>query len=552
MTVAVKWALNNNNFLGNGHLGREDEGGRDGVAGNFIIKKSWDILRVIEEQDTLFRKAAESLYLLHDKLQRIQEPIYDISTAVDVLTLGSYERLPISIHNQIPTKQDNNEEGRESVMNKLDRMIHLRLFSTQVPPEFTEAFVEGGCAVCGVSKEFRVYITIEHEEGPWTMSKLDIFVAPDTSLTESSNFKYENFPEQVKKVSAIAQEKITNSEQPLFELYEVIHSFCRSLQLYILFNQSIQLAKNQPTLNMTPEFSEGRILVKYWVPPAQTIEPHSNNNKKEEPPKNPPPVLEIFTENSNLSVRHVPTITDTDNEPIKLQLQPSDALNFESLLQRAISSFIKSKLCRAYDSLRPPTNASGFDFRSRSKLLPSEDDPEQLYLKVDLIENSSLFVKVDERSGLFSLKVEPPSFEEEFLRLLEDRVNTIDVSEIKTVVRVSLNRKMIEYYEHAAFSARLIPSRRLPKRGLVPNSNFTDSALYIRFPSPHQDHFIVVEIGDVFQQKFFLIHTKVNEGFLDIDRVEAITERGRNDSGVEMRTLPLSSCYQILERNAST
>ena len=56
-----------------------------------------DILSFLATQDALFVSTADNLYTLHQRLQLVKVPIYDVPTAIDVLSSASYTRLPTSV-----------------------------------------------------------------------------------------------------------------------------------------------------------------------------------------------------------------------------------------------------------------------------------------------------------------------------------------------------------------------------------------------------------------------------------------------------------------------
>jgi hypothetical protein len=68
------------------------------------------------------------LYFIH----LIRVPVFDIPTAVDVLTTGSYPRLPKLLEEPIPPKTLTLPE-RESVSKRLGYLIQLKLFESVVP-----------------------------------------------------------------------------------------------------------------------------------------------------------------------------------------------------------------------------------------------------------------------------------------------------------------------------------------------------------------------------------------------------------------------------------
>jgi hypothetical protein len=51
----------------------------------------------VEQQDASFQQAADSLYQIHREILSYKIPNADILTAIDVLTTGKYQRLPLVV-----------------------------------------------------------------------------------------------------------------------------------------------------------------------------------------------------------------------------------------------------------------------------------------------------------------------------------------------------------------------------------------------------------------------------------------------------------------------
>lgn len=144
------------------------------------LRKVWDVEAALEGQDSVLRGTADSLFELHASLQKHRAPNYDIPTAIDILTTGSYQRLPTAVKACIPSAPISPEE-REATVKRLDDEIRLFLFDSTVPTEFTSCQVEHGAVRCEVKDEFEVILTLK-SIFRWNILRLQVFVAPKKGL----------------------------------------------------------------------------------------------------------------------------------------------------------------------------------------------------------------------------------------------------------------------------------------------------------------------------------------------------------------------------------
>eukprot|EP01117_Protostelium_nocturnum_P015642 TRINITY_DN6081_c0_g1_i1.p1 TRINITY_DN6081_c0_g1~~TRINITY_DN6081_c0_g1_i1.p1 ORF type:complete len:600 (+),score=109.97 TRINITY_DN6081_c0_g1_i1:122-1921(+) len=536
LIVAVKWALNNNGNEDNNHSNHFSKGNHES-NGNFIIKRSWEILELIEKQDSYFKETADALYYVHENLQNAKAPIYDVPTSIDVLTTGSYQRLPTSIEDVIPSDSITQQEVSNAT-DRLNQLIHIRLFSSYVPSQFTSIKIANGRATCCVAREFTVQITLkgELESDPWIIAGLKIHVASDEHIAEDSpSFNFKNFSYQLNFAKTIAQQRMIDSEKPLEDLFHVLHSFCISLQIHVLYVQASLLSRTKPSLGVSSiDLNNEKISIRYWA--SSTLESS---------------LLEIYSEDSKIKIDHSPTIINPlNNQEVLWYIQDPDRLNVEMVLHQVIKSNIHMKLFRAYEALKINAQSKDtFDFYSRSQIFLNSEYL-NTFLKVGLTENSSLCIRIDARTGLFIVKDEPPTFGDDFLHILEDRIN-LNVLEMRIIVAASLKQKIVEYYERAAYLARLVPSKKLPKKNNIIGQSFSDHTIYIQFESPYQDYYLAVDQTENFYPKLFLLKTKQNElysGFIDIERVQPILEKGKIDNPIELKPFSISMCYSILKK----
>lgn len=101
------------------------------------VSQASEIIAALDQHDSYFRDAANLLFDMHNNLQKARVPIYDIPTAIDVLTTGDYPRLPTGIvTNAIPPSGVTKWELQDT-LNRLNEFINLRLLTSKIPPAFT-------------------------------------------------------------------------------------------------------------------------------------------------------------------------------------------------------------------------------------------------------------------------------------------------------------------------------------------------------------------------------------------------------------------------------
>lgn len=81
---------------------------------------------------------------------------YDIPTAIDVLTTGSYQRLPTSIKQTYIGEEKPSRAEIAAALEKLDDVIRMRLLCDELVPPGMKYTVAKGKAKFVVPKEFEV------------------------------------------------------------------------------------------------------------------------------------------------------------------------------------------------------------------------------------------------------------------------------------------------------------------------------------------------------------------------------------------------------------
>ena len=107
---------------------------------------------------------------------------YDIPTAIDVLTTGTYQRLPSRIKQVYVAEEKPTKAEMASTLDRLDDVMRMRLLCDELVPPAMKYTVGKGKAKFVVANEFEVTLTIPGpgtlEDVPWRIIGLKILVKP--------------------------------------------------------------------------------------------------------------------------------------------------------------------------------------------------------------------------------------------------------------------------------------------------------------------------------------------------------------------------------------
>lgn len=115
-----------------------------------------------------------------------------------------------------------------------------------------------------VPNEFEVSLTVmgDNPNIPWRLLEIDILVADK----ETGDGKVLVHSLQVNYIHQFIQARLADNTQPLTEVYNCLHFFCQSLQLEVLYSQTLRLMRDRLDDNIhVDEYGPGRCLtVSYW------------------------------------------------------------------------------------------------------------------------------------------------------------------------------------------------------------------------------------------------------------------------------------------------
>lgn len=198
----------------------------------------------LDQQAFLFVDTADRLAsLARDALVHARLPSFAIPFAIDVLTTGSYPRLPTCIRDKIIPPDPITKAEKQSTLNQLNQILRHRLVTTDLPPQLANLTVANGRVRFRVEGEFEATLTVmgDDPEIPWRLLKLEILVEDK----ETGDGRALVHSMQVNYIHELVQSRLFADEKPLQDMYTCLHSFCLSLQLEVLHSQTLMLIRER-------------------------------------------------------------------------------------------------------------------------------------------------------------------------------------------------------------------------------------------------------------------------------------------------------------------
>ncbi|EGC37024.1 hypothetical protein DICPUDRAFT_150416 [Dictyostelium purpureum] len=534
------------------------------------LTKANNIINLLNQEDSYFREAADSLINTQYGLVNARAPIYDVPTAIDVLTTGTYQRMPTSIKKVIPPPMLKPSQI-DSTLQRLDDIIKYKLFISSIPKEFEPIQVAikieisiniflilsaDGKAHIVVKDEYDVYITIDggSEKSNWLILSLNLFVYSKRNSSGEGPIQVA-YDERIRKVIERVQNRISSSPNPLYELHNIIHYLCISSQMDILASQVENLKKTILKNNIRCVFGKDQsITVFYWLPEdinligvTQTtlgnLNPSKNTNFK------------IFIDDSQkIKISHFPPVVHPKND----NYFNISNLNIETILLQAIELNAYHKVFHLYgklldsklsDGLNTNQNAStrptnllmatkqqqnnsilnrsfhlndvklimSSRFSDENQSISNHNDHLPTVLRVMLYGSKFLDVSVNFTNGKFSL-IKSSNYIE-LTSHLEQKLNN-NPNEIKSIVNIFKLKSLLTCFEEASLFLGLECFYKIPlqltnnnnsNNNQIANELFSESNfICISLPKETDPIIIVISIkANCFTPSFHLLFCKL-------------------------------------------
>ncbi|EEB11666.1 CRSP complex subunit, putative [Pediculus humanus corporis] len=301
------------------------------------VDKSAHIMAFLDKQSLLFVDTADILAkMARETLVHARLPNFHIPAAVEVLTTGTYSRLPACIRDRIVPPDPITSSERKNTLERLNQVIQHRLVTGNLLPQMRNLKIDYGRVTFHVENEFEVSLTVmgDGPNIPWRLLDIDILVEDK----ETGDGKALVHTLQVNYIHQVIQTRLVDNPDPLREVYNCLHFFCQSLQLEVLYSQTLRLCRDRLDDHIhVNDYTPGKCLsVSYWKE-LSSKDPKSELGYK----------LTVQVDNYDparpLTVVHVPSLGGKESEIADKAIR-SDILSMERLLVHTIYVRTKARL----------------------------------------------------------------------------------------------------------------------------------------------------------------------------------------------------------------
>ncbi|KAJ1987370.1 mediator complex subunit [Coemansia umbellata] len=258
------------------------------------IQKCQNVIAYLDSQNKFFEFSVDAIMRIFFSMPGVRMRNYDVANAVDVLTTGTYQRLPVAIKQAVPPQKLTKDQIRETLC-AIDDIIRGRILRGEpIPLAMRQYKIANGRIVFTVSKEFEITLTLlQYEQAiPWHIVGVHVLVGGDKALPPEQQITVNTW-QIVERAQAILIESSAAYEQELAEkssdernehtgdsakatdlrplqlaqLYDFLHQQCLTVLLESIFKQAAVLRRTRWDNLLQVEMGTNRsmLTLKYWT-----------------------------------------------------------------------------------------------------------------------------------------------------------------------------------------------------------------------------------------------------------------------------------------------
>lgn len=235
------------------------------ASGASKIEQCIDIVSFLDKQALLFINTADNMAnIARTTLVQARLPSFQLPCAVEVLTLGTYSRMPTCVRDRIVPPDPITIEEKRATLARLDHIIEQRLSTSKIHPSMRNLKIEFGRVTFHVENEFDLKLTVlgDNPSLPWCVLGLDLLVE-DADTGEGRDLVH---PAHLKMMERMIQQKMNESQNPLVDVFAKLHNFCLSLQIEVLHDQTDRIIKERLSsfIKIKEHIPGQELAITYW------------------------------------------------------------------------------------------------------------------------------------------------------------------------------------------------------------------------------------------------------------------------------------------------
>lgn len=422
----------------------------------------------------LFTDTADMLAkMARETLVQARLPSFQIPAAIEVLTLGTYSRLPTCVRERIVPPDPITPAEKKATLLRLNQIIQQRLVTCTLPAKMRNLRIENGRVTFHVINEFELSLTLMGDAShiPWRVLGLEILVCDrDSSVRDLV------LPQQVHYIKELIQSRLLDNTRPLVDAYNVLHSFCLSLQMEVLKAQCFRLCGRLKDFLTIEDYQVGkRLVVSYWKETNSSGRVIGQGMKL---------CIEIDpSSESGLQITHSPELGGDITRVINETLN-SEHLSFERLFIHTTHERSKSLLVKLQKDLSEIINVESSTVTGCPPIL-------DICVLEPCSTPEKLLISVDALTGLFMAHI--PQFEDcplmsKFQGTVREPTRIISwLKELRVWIVKQRCRKTVE-----SLAVQVHESLPLATNS-DPGVTCDESTLFFHF-SRHRDYYLMVQL----------------------------------------------------------
>ncbi|RZB40257.1 mediator of RNA polymerase II transcription subunit 14 [Asbolus verrucosus] len=269
-----------------------------------------------------------------------------LAKLIDYIIQRTYHELTV-LAELLPRKTDMERKIEIYNFSTRTRQLFVRLLAlvkwANSASKVEKSAIENGRVTFHVQHEFEVSLTVmgDGPNIPWRLLEIDVLVEDK----ETGDGKALVHSLQVQYIHQLIQARLVDNLQPLTEVYNCLHFFCQSLQLEVLYSQTLRLMRDRLDDHIhVDEYVPGKCLtVSYWRELTTKGKESVNKDLRSELGYRLTVQVDTHDPARPLAVLHVPSLGNKESEIADRAIR-SEVLSMERLLVHTIYVRTRSRL----------------------------------------------------------------------------------------------------------------------------------------------------------------------------------------------------------------
>ncbi|KAJ2018175.1 mediator complex subunit [Coemansia sp. S680] len=232
------------------------------------IQKCQNSIAYLDSQNRYFECSVDSLYAAFLSMPNVRMRNYDVGNAVDILTTGSYQRLPLAISRHVSKPRLSRRQVGKTLL-AIDDIIRSRMLGGEaVPVAMRQYVIGGGRIVFCVEGEFEATLTLlQHgKDIPWHVVGVKLLVGDDQQQQPANNWALVERAQQI-LVEASSAPSDDEAVPQLAQLYDFLHRQSLAVLLETVARQATTLRRTRWEGALQAEMTGDRsaLVLRYWA-----------------------------------------------------------------------------------------------------------------------------------------------------------------------------------------------------------------------------------------------------------------------------------------------